>query len=240
MSTIEPSDPPDVQVRHTIDDIVLASTIQALGEQATAEDEQEPVRSQRVYVQVKDQQRSVLAAEFANFGVTKPLKYYEEKTRLCTRTLKRLIADIQAGKDITKPGRRGRRPKYTPQLLKKIAQELCTKNKSLRETRKAVAIANMEAVESGGEQLPEVSVSTIARYVHDKDVMDTVEVGPLSFTKASIRGPSANDHDNKILRIKRREQLGDLIGAGYTAVFVDESHLSVGNVRSHAWGEKRP
>ena len=168
----------------------------------------------------------------------KPLKYYEEKTRLCTRSLKRLIGDIQSGKDITKPGRSGRKPKYTPELLKKIAQELCTKNKSLRAAKEAVVHANIDAIWSCGEQLPEVSVSTIARYVHDKDIMDTVDVGPLSFAKASPRGPCANDDANKLLRIKRREQLGDLIGAGYTAVFVDESHWSVGNVRTRAWGRR--
>ena len=75
LSAIEPSDPPEVHVHHTIDDVVLASTVQAQGEQAPAGDEQAPVRSPRVYVRVQDQQLSILAAEFAKFGVTKPLKY---------------------------------------------------------------------------------------------------------------------------------------------------------------------
>ena len=68
--------------------------------------------------------------------------------------------------------------------------------------------------------------------------MRGVDIGPLSFTEVSIRGPAANGDDNKALRIQRRQELDAYINAGYLVVFVDESHWSVGNVRTRAWGPK--
>ena len=78
----------------------------------------------------------------------------------------------------------------------------------------------------------QVSFSTIARYVHDKDIMAQVDIGPLTFTEVTNRGPRANSQDNKLLRIQRREELDAFIITGYTVVFVDESHWDVGNVRT--------
>ena len=157
---------------------------------------------------------------------------------MCPRPIKRLIGDIQSGKDITRPGKRCRKQKYTPQLLVKIASELCTKSNSPRETQKAIITANIEADGLNEETLPEVSFSTIGRYVHDDDIMSQVDIGPLSFTRVTNRGPAANIESNKLLRIKRREELGDFINAGYTVVFVDEAHFDVGNVWTRAWGRK--
>ena len=74
------------------------------------------------------------------------------------------------------------------------------------------------------------------RYVSNDELMREVDVGPLSFTRVSIRGPAANSDENKELRILRRRELDAFIKAGYMPVFVDESHWSVGNVRNNGWG----
>ena len=53
-----------------------------------------------------------------------------------------------------------------------------------------------------------------------------------------MRGLSYNTDENGDLRIERSRQLHQYQKAGYTVVFVDESHWSVGNVRKRIWGEK--
>ena len=53
-----------------------------------------------------------------------------------------------------------------------------------------------------------------------------------------MRGLSYNTDENGDLRIERSRQLHQYQKAGYTVVFVDESHRSVGNVRKRTWGEK--
>ena len=96
----------------------------------------------------------------------------------------------------------------------------------------------MEAIESGRDPLPEVSVATLHRYVRDEEAMNEVEIGPLSFTRVTPRGPAANSDENKDLRVTKRQDLDALIRAGYMVVFVDESHWSVGNVRTRSWGPR--
>ena len=62
--------------------------------------------------------------------------------------------------------------------------------------------------------------------------MNEVDIGPLSFTQVTVRGPAANSEANKNLRTERRSQLDAFIAAGYTVVFVDKSHWSAVNVRT--------
>ena len=52
------------------------------------------------------------------------------------------------------------------------------------------------------------------------------------------RGPAANSDENKDLRVSKRQDLDALIREGYMVVFVDETHWSVGNVRTRSWGPK--
>ena len=136
--------------------------------------------------------------------MSKSLKFYEDKTLICAGSLKRLIRDIRSGKVDTKPARRGRKPKYTPELLKKITSELCVQNKTLREAKSSIIAGNIEAIRTNNEPLPVVSVTTMSRYVKNDAVMDEVDIGPLSFTQVSLGGPAANSEENKILRIERR------------------------------------
>ena len=236
-SGIQTTEPPPVETQSTIDEIVLSSNVNN-GQDEVEQSHNTEVRPKRVYVGTSIRQRTVLATEFAEHGISKPIQFYQDKTRLCPRAIKRLIKDMQSGKDITRPGKRGRKPKFTPQLLQKIASELCTTSNSLRETQKAIITANIEAVGRNDERLPEVSFSTIGRYVHNAEIMNDVDIGPLSFTQVTNRGPAANSESNKLLRIKRREELGDFINAGYTVVFVDESHWNVGNVKTRGWGPR--
>ena len=212
------------------------STIQYSGIDAAAPQRQEPEK--RLYVKSTLRQRQILAKEFAEHGHAKQIGYYEAKTRLSKKTVQRLVAKLENGEDITVIGKRGRKPKYTPELLKALASDLCTKNMTLRQVCKEVAEANRQAVSTGGDVLPQVSKSTIHRYITNDELMRDVDIGPLSFTQVTERGPAANSDENKQLRIERRQELDALIRAGYLVVFVDESHWSVGNVRTRAWGPK--
>ena len=135
LEPIEPIVPPPVPPMRSPDEILASSTIP----HAPREDGRAPaqeVRHSRDYVNTTVTQRSVLIREVTEHGITKPLSYYEAKTRLHRKTLKRLIKKMQDGEDISKPGKRGRKPTFTPELLKTIASDLCTKGKTLRETQK--------------------------------------------------------------------------------------------------------
>ena len=109
---------------------------------------------------------------------------------------------------------------------------------TLRQAQKDIHLNNIAAMETDGGLLPEVSVTTIHRYISDDQLMDEVDVGPISFTEVTQRGPAANTRENKELRVTRRKELDAFIRAGYMAIFVDESHCSVGNVRTRGWGPK--
>ena len=79
--------------------------------------EQQPVseeKKKRLYVPASKRQREILIEEYSKHGIRKPMKYCEEKTRICGRTLRPLIKDIQSGKDVSVPGKRGRRPNSPP------------------------------------------------------------------------------------------------------------------------------
>ena len=180
-------------------------------------------------------QRKALAQEFSKHGFTKPMSYYEAKTRLPNRTVKRLIDKMNRGEDITVIGKRGRKPLFTNEFLKEVATGLCAQNMTLRETKKDIIEANIRAIAAGEGTLPEVSKSTIHRYVTNETIMNEVDIGPLSFTQVSVRGPAANSLANKRLRIARRQELEAHIRGGYLVVFVDESHWEVGNVRTRGW-----
>ena len=95
---------------------------------------------------------------------------------------------------------------------------------------------NLDAVAS--EALPEVSKSTIHRYIKDETLATENESVVLSFAQCTIRGPYSYSEQNKDLRVEKRRQLHQYQTAGYTIVFVDESHWSVGNVRKRKRGEK--
>ena len=88
------------------------------------------------------------------------------------------------------------------------------------------------------EALPIVSTATIQRYVTNDTLMVENELVPLSFAQCTVRGPNSNSDDNKELRVQKRTEIDRYQRAGYTLVFVDESHWSVGNVRTRKWGEK--
>ena len=68
----------------------------------------------RIYVRTTATQRQVLTREYAEHGETKPLSYYQERTRIAYPTLRILVKKLEVGEDITKPGKRGRKPKHTP------------------------------------------------------------------------------------------------------------------------------
>ena len=151
-------------------------------------------------------------------------------------TLRRHLKRLQNGEDITKKPKRGRKPKYSHALLKKLSTDLCFKNKTLREEANALHNQNLENVAQ--EALPVVSKSTIHRYVTDSSLAAENDMEVLTFTQCTVRGPNSNSPQNKELRIARRVELDQYIRGGFKVVFVDESHWSVGNVRTRKWGEK--
>ena len=118
LSEIDPVEPPPVLTQTTIDAILLSSDVNRNSGGGAQQIHEGEARPKRVYVRTSVRQRTVLAREFAEHGVSKPIKYYQDKTRLCSRTIKRLIKDLQSGKDITRPEKPGRKPKFTPELLK--------------------------------------------------------------------------------------------------------------------------
>ena len=105
---------------------------------------------------------------------------------------------------------------------------------SIRETQQALAERNMEGVAS--EALPIVSAATIQRYVTNASLMDQNELVPLSFAQCTVRGPCSNSESNKDLRIEKTTELDRYMRAGFTLVFVDESHWNFANVRTRKWG----
>ena len=234
----QPRLPPPLPPARSAAEILATSVLSTQAPLVEDEVPDEEVRPTRIYIPTTETQRRALMREFAEHGAAKPLDYYIMKTHISKPTLRRLPKKIERGEDITKQKKRGRKPKYSPELLAAIASDLCSNNKTLREAHKEVILANMRALESGGELLPEVSVATMHRYVRDDDLMREVDIGPLSFTEVSVRGPAANSDENKALRIQRRQELDAYINAGYLVVFVDESHWSVGNVRTRGWGPK--
>ena len=94
----------------------------------------------------------------------------------------------------------------------------------------------MEVIAS--EALPIVSAATIQRYVTNASSMDENELVPLSFAQCTTRGPCSNSESNKDLRIEKMTELDRYMRAGFTLVFVDESHWNLANVRTRKWGER--
>ena len=137
--------PPEPAPIRTPDEIMATASVQETTPPRHTTVEQGAPK--RIYVQTTTTQRQVLAIEYAQHGDAKPLSYFQERTRISYPTPRRLVKKLEGGEDITKPGKRGRKAKFTPQLLKTIASELCTKNRTLREAKKAIHKANIEAIE---------------------------------------------------------------------------------------------
>ena len=97
LSEIETTEPPPVETQSTIDEIVLSSNVNNDQRDEVEQSYDAEVRPKRVYVGTSISQRTVLATEFAEHGISKPIQYYQDKTRLCPRTIKRLIKDMQSG-----------------------------------------------------------------------------------------------------------------------------------------------
>ena len=126
LTQIRATEPPPILTQSTSDEILLSSNVNrnSRGAQQVHEGESRP---KRMYFGTNIRQRTVLSSEFAKHGISKPIKYYQDKTRLCPRTIKRLIGDIQTGKDITKPGKRGRNPNTLPNFSSKLPRSFAPK-----------------------------------------------------------------------------------------------------------------
>ena len=138
-------------------DEILASCI--MGNPAQAQQEEAPPvpteeREKRIYIKATIAQRQALTREYAQHGITKPVSYYKEKVRLQDRTCRRLLKQLQAGEDITKPKKRGRKPKHTPELLQFVVTDICTKGMTVRESQKDVILANIAAIGRGAPCSP--------------------------------------------------------------------------------------
>ena len=233
----------DTMVPPTVPPALSSNEILTLSLVGDDRDEQQPepprpTARTRLYLKTTNVQRQILFEEYTTHGDTKPVSYYQEKTRLLKPTLKRLLKKLQAGEDILSPRKPGRKQKHTPELLKAVASKLCAENMTLRGAQNKIIQDNIDAVGENAVLLPEVSVTTIHRYVTNDQLMNDVDIGPISFTEVTPRGPAANSTENKELRIARRKELDAHIRAGFLPVFVDESHWSVGNVRTRSWGPK--
>ena len=190
----------------------------------------------RVRIGTTHEQLAALTQLFHDSHDTLTIDELRIATRMSRSTISRLLQRLRRGEDITKKPKRGRRPKYSPALLKRLANDLCVKNKTLRGTQADLVHNRMDAV--ANEELPVVSTATIQRYVTDETLMVENDLVPLSFAQCTVRGPNANSEANKELRVQKRTEIDQYQRAGYTIVFVDESHWRVGNVRMRKWGEK--
>ena len=150
----QPHLPPPLSEVRSPDEILALSVLSSPPSLVEDEEREEEARPKRIYVPTTETQRRVLMREFSEHGAAKPLDYYLQKTRISKPTLRRLLKKLEAGEDITKLKKRGRKPKFTPELLTTIASNLCAKNKTLREAHKEVILANMRALESGSETSP--------------------------------------------------------------------------------------
>ena len=177
-----------------------------------------------------------LLQQLATSGEDIPIAELCQRTRMTRATIYRHLKMIRNGRDITIKLKRGRKPKYSPELLKKLSTDLCFKNKTLREEATALHNQNLDDIAEGA--LPVVSKSTIHRYVTDPSLAAKNDTEVLTFTQCTVRGPNSNSAQNKELRITRRIDLDQYIRRGFKVVFVDESHWRVGNVRTRKLGEK--
>ena len=196
----------------------------------------QPRRSSgRLRLETTEEQLQMLQ-ELVTSGEEIPIAELCQRTRMTRATVYWNLKRLENGEDITKKRKRGRKPKHSPELLKKLSTDLCFKNKTLREEATALHNQNLEGIAQ--QALPVVSKSAIHRYVTDSALATENETEPLSFTQCTVRGPNSNSDQNKDLRIAKRTELDQYIRRGFSVVFVDESHWSVGNVRTRKWGEK--
>ena len=108
--------PPAIPPVVSSDEVVVLSQV---GVGAVDQELETPTHHEqkRIYIKTTNSQRQTLFEEYSKHGVTKPLSYYQEKTRLSKPNLKRLLKKIQSGEDVLSPVKRGRKPKHTPELL---------------------------------------------------------------------------------------------------------------------------
>ena len=94
----------DIMVPPTVQPALSANEIMTLSLVGDDRDEQQqepprPTARTRLYLKTTNVQRQILFEEYTTHGDTKPVSYYQEKTRLLKPTLKRLLKRLQAGKN---------------------------------------------------------------------------------------------------------------------------------------------
>ena len=227
--TNTPPSPPALPEARRLDDIVSQFP------PPTTTPPQDPVRPPlpprqqppRIRIETTDEQLEMVSSLFHEFNDSLSGAEISARTRVSNSTACRLLLRLRNGEDITKRAKRGRKPKYTPELLKALSTKLCFEDKTIRETQQAIITENMQRIAS--EALPVVSASSIQRYVTNGSLLENDSVA-LSFAQCTIRGLNANSEAYKDLRIERMTELDQFMRAGFTLVFVDESHWNVSNV----------
>ena len=202
-----PPHPPALPEGRSHDEILAMLPQRTVEEPApTPSQTTRPDRPRRtIRIKTSDEQLAAVSRLFHEHNDTLPGSEIAARTRLTPSTVSRLLHKLRRGEDITKRPKRGRKPKYTPALLRRIASELCFKNKTLREAKAALVEHNMEAI--AAEALPVVSPATIHRSVTNGELMNDNDLVPLSFARCTVRGVAANTEANKELRVEKRMEI---------------------------------
>ena len=176
--TSVPPPPPPLPISRLPEEIALPRP--PPGSQSPAQ--QSPPRhapstpSSRVRIQSTHQQLAILAQLYSQRDEQMTVAEMCRRTRLTKPTVYRLLQRLRNGEDITQKRRLGRKPKYSPALLKSLSTELCFRNQSVREAAKMLARGTMESVSS--DELPVVSKTSIQRYVTDEAIMTENDNAP--------------------------------------------------------------
>ena len=158
-------------------------------------------RPHRIRMESSQEQLEMVTRLFEDHNDTLKVSEISTQTRLSKPTVSRLLKRLRRGEDITKKRKRGRKPKYTPALLKALSTKLCFEQMSIRETQQALAERNMEGVAS--EALPIVSAATIQRYVTNASLMDKKELVHLSFANVQSEDHVQTPNRTKISKLRR-------------------------------------
>ena len=87
-------------------------------------------RTKKIRVETTNEQLELVSQLFVEHGDRMSVAEISSRSRVSQPTVYRLLRRLKSGEDITKKAKRGRKPKYSPQLLKTLSTKLCFERQS--------------------------------------------------------------------------------------------------------------